>query len=92
MASKIESVLFPAQLTGMNQRATCSVSAIKVTELGTDESSYSRSRIVGAPLDLPDGAYEVTFAGHTLEVQRCMGVWLWYRMGKLLHANESFCF
>jgi hypothetical protein len=74
--SKIESVLLPAQLAGMNQRATCSVSAIKVAVPGTDNSKYSRPRIIGAPLDLPDGAYQLTFAGRALSIQRRKGVWI----------------
>jgi hypothetical protein len=76
MASRIESVLVPGQLAGMNQRATCSVSAIKVAVPGTDDSKYSRPRIIGAPLDLPDGAYRLTFAGHTLAIRRRKGAWI----------------
>lgn len=76
MASNIESVLLPAQLAGMNQRVTCSVSAIKVAVPGTDKSNYSRPRIIGAPLDLPDGTYELTFAGRALTVQRRKGAWI----------------
>ena len=76
MSSKIESVLLPARLTGMNQRVTCGVSAIKITQPDTGEYSYTRPKIVGAPLDLPDGDYLVRFAGLTLEVHRHRGVWM----------------
>jgi len=76
MAPKIESVLLPARLTGMNQCVICAVSAIKVAVAGPDKAKYSRPRIVGAPLDLPDGPYEVTFAGRAQAVQRRKGTWI----------------
>jgi hypothetical protein len=75
MPSPLESVLLPAQLTGMNQRVTCSVSAIKVTTPGTGKYNFARPRVVGAPGDLPDGKYQVTFAGRSLEVERKKGIW-----------------
>jgi hypothetical protein len=76
MVSKIESVLLPAQLTGMNQRVSCSVSAIKIVVPETGDLIYARPKVVGAPNDLPDGAYEVAFGGRSLAVERRRGVWV----------------
>jgi hypothetical protein len=60
----------------MGRDVNCSVRAVKVSLPGTDEYTYIRPVIYGAPSDLPDGPYSITFGGKTESVQRLMGAWI----------------
>jgi hypothetical protein len=52
------------------------VLAVKVSLPGTDTYEYVRPLISGAPQDLRDGLYKLTFDGRTVPVQRHGGAWL----------------
>ena len=76
MASKRESVTLPGRIVGMGREVDCSVRAVKVSLLGTDDFNYIRPVIHGVPEDLPDGLYNITFGGKTERVQRHGGAWI----------------
>jgi hypothetical protein len=52
------------------------VSARKVTLLGTNLFEYTRLGIHNEPRDLPDGQYQVSFAGQTVPIQRHGSAWV----------------
>jgi len=76
MASKRENVTLPGRIVGMGREVDCSVRAVKVSLLGTDEYNYIRPVIHDVPSDLPDGLYSITFGGKTERVQRQYGAWI----------------
>ena len=75
MSSKRESVRLPGRLQGMGHDVACTVFAEKVSLPGTDVYEYDRSFISGAPRDLQNGLYKLTFDGRVLSAQRRNGAW-----------------
>ena len=76
MSSKYELVSVSARLQGMGRDVTCTVFAEKVSLRGTDVYEYVRPFITGAPRDLQNGLYKLTFDGRVLSAQRRGGSWL----------------
>ena len=61
--------------------ARCS---LKVSLPGTDAyDEYDRLFISGAPRDLPDGTYTLTFAGRVFSAQWRIGAWTLQSRGSL---------
>ena len=71
----IEIEMVPGRLAGMGRQGDCVVAARKVWVPETDAFEYKTPRIYGAPDDLPDGQYEVTFGGKTVTFRRNLGKW-----------------
>ncbi len=71
-----EQTLDMTQAIGMGREVDCSVRAVKVSLLGTDDYNYIRPVIYDVPSDLPDGLYNITFGGKTDRVQRHSGAWI----------------
>lgn len=76
MASHREAVSIPGQLQGMGYTVQCVVTAIRVSLPGTDKFEYTRPVINDAPIDLPDGFYELTYGWKTQRIQRLHGAFL----------------
>lgn len=76
MASHREIVMVQGQLSGMGCKASCVVSAVKVSLPGTSLSEFAKCNIHHAPDELPDGQYQVTFEGRTAQVKKQNGNWL----------------
>jgi len=74
--SRRENVLLDGRLAGMGYKAPCAVLAVKVSlpELGVCE--YVTCDIQKAPAGLPDGRYEVSFEGRSMDVKKLDGDWL----------------
>lgn len=64
---------FPAVLRGMGVESQCAL------EIWHERSStgrdFTRCRIVDDPPFLPDGPYEVLFAGHSVSTRKSHGKW-----------------
>lgn len=70
-----ERVTLPGWLSGMGYRGlTCTVSAVK-NPLGRD-AVYSQIIISDEPKRLPDGLYQLVFAGKSFPIQRLHGAWI----------------
>lgn len=63
-------------LEGMGLATRCEMLAMKEHPAEADKPLYSRCCVIDAPADLPDGVYQVTFAGHTVEARKEAGLWL----------------
>lgn len=74
--SKRESVRMPGRLQGMGHDVACPVFAEKVSLPGTDLYEYDRPFISGAPRDLQNGLYKLTFDGRVLSAKRRNGGWV----------------
>jgi hypothetical protein len=70
-----EAVLVSGTLKGMNHQVPCMVRAIKVSLPNLDILEYVRADIAHAPSELPDGAYNLSFEGRTMEVKKIAGKW-----------------
>ena len=75
MSSKRESVRMPGRLQGMGHDVACTVFAEKVSLPGTDVYEYDRPFVSGAPRDLQNGLYKLTFDGRVLSAQWRNGAW-----------------
>jgi hypothetical protein len=74
-------VLLPGHLQGMGREAACEVLARKAADFSSAKSAfpepdYKDCSVIGAPADLPDGEYRVTFEGHFFLANRQRGLWL----------------
>jgi hypothetical protein len=70
-----EIVMMTGRLKGMGREAECTVSAVKVSPPHLNIPEYVKCDIHLAPENLPDGRYEVTFEGKTMEVKLLYGLW-----------------
>jgi hypothetical protein len=75
-ASNRETVIMAGRLKGMGHEAVCTVSAVKISLPHLNISEYVKCDIRLAPLELPDGPYQVTFEGRTMKVKKLDGDWL----------------
>lgn len=64
---------FPAVLRGMGVESKCTLETWQ--ERSSSGRNYTRCRIVDAPPFLPDGAYELRFADHTIATRKNQGAW-----------------
>jgi hypothetical protein len=69
-------VLMKGILRGMGHEAACELLATKTVVPEASLPDYSHCAIIEAPLDLPDGDYEVEFSGEVGIVRRQRGSWL----------------
>ena len=76
MSSKHELVSVSGRLQGMGRDVACTVLAEKVSRRGTDAYEYVRPFITGAPRDLQNGLYKLTFDGRVPSAQRHKGAWV----------------
>lgn len=76
MSSKRELVSMLGRLQGMGHDVACTVFAEKVSLPGTDAYEHHRQFISGAPRDLQNGLYKLTFDGQAISVQRHNGAWV----------------
>lgn len=74
-------VLSKGVLRGMGREAACELLATKTVVPEATQAIYSHCAIIEAPLDLPDGDYEVEFAGEVAIASRRGGSWL---VGRIL--------
>jgi hypothetical protein len=65
----------------MGREAACELLATKTVVPEATQAIYSHCAIIEAPLDLPDGDYEVEFAGEVAIASRRGGSWL---VGRIL--------
>jgi hypothetical protein len=75
MSSKHELVSVSGRLPGMGRDVACTVFAEKVSLRGTDVYEYDRPFVSGAPRDLQNGLYKLTFDGRVLSARRQNGGW-----------------
>jgi hypothetical protein len=76
MSSKHELVSVSGRLQGMGRDVACTVFAEKVSLPGSDVYGYDRQFICGAPRDLQNGLYKLTFDGRVLSAERHRGRWV----------------
>jgi hypothetical protein len=76
MSSNYELVSVSGRLQGMGRDVACTVFAEKVSRRGTDVYEYVRPFITGAPRDLQNGVYKLTFDGRVLSAKRKGGAWV----------------
>ena len=58
-----QTVMVPGQLRGMGRSANCTVCAVRIALQGGGAYQYVRPIVTGAPGDLPNGTYVLTFDG-----------------------------
>jgi hypothetical protein len=71
-----ETVIMTGRLKGMGREAECTVSAVKLSLPLLNIWEYVNCDIHLAPENLPDGRYDVTFEGKTMEVKLLDGFWV----------------
>ncbi len=76
MTSDRQVVMLAGRLIGMGRDVECTVSATKASLPGTDAFEYARLGIHSEPPGLPDGRYQVRFAGRTVPIERYGGAWI----------------
>jgi hypothetical protein len=89
-------VLFKGVLRGMGREAICELLATKTVLADASKAIYSHCAIIEAPTDLPDGDYEVEFAGEVAVTALRDGSWMvgrilphTYQEAKTFYAEES---
>jgi hypothetical protein len=76
MTPHYQTVMVPGQLRGMGRSANCTVCAVRIALQGVGGYQYVRPIVAGAPSDLPNGAYVLTFDGRVTSVQLHNGAWM----------------
>jgi hypothetical protein len=79
-------VLSKGVLRGMGREAACELLATKTVVPEASRAVYSHCAIIDAPSDLPDGDYEVEFAGEVAVTSLRDGCWM---VGRLLPHTYS---
>lgn len=79
-------VLCRGVLRGMGREAACELLATKTVLSEATRAVYSHCAIIEAPLDLPDGDYEVEFAGEVAVTSLRGGNWV---VGRILPQTYS---
>ena len=74
-------VLCKGVLRGMGREAICELLATKTVLPEASRAIYSHCAIIDAPKDLPDGNYEVEFAGEVAVTSLHRGSWM---VGRIL--------
>jgi len=74
MSSVEEFVVLSGILRGQGEEATCTVHAWKVA-LG-DDSTLARAKIVETSKSLPEGRYQLSMGGKTVEMRYKQGDWV----------------
>lgn len=68
-------VLMSGMLRGMGHETACELLATKTISPETSRAVYSHCAIIEAPIDLPDGDYEVEFSGEVAITRKQGGSW-----------------
>lgn len=68
-------VLMSGVLRGMGHETACELLATKTISPETSRAVYSHCAIIEAPVDLPDGDYEVEFGGEVAITRKQSGSW-----------------
>jgi hypothetical protein len=71
-----QTVMVPGQLRGMGRSANCTVCAVRIALQSGGAYQYVRPIVTGAPGDLPNGTYVLTFDGRVASVQFHNGAWM----------------
>jgi hypothetical protein len=79
-------VLCKGILRGMGREASCELLATKTVVPEAVSAVYSHCAVIEAPRDLPDGDYEVEFAGEVAVVTLRGGSWM---VGRILPHTYS---
>jgi hypothetical protein len=79
-------VLSKGVLRGMGREEACELLATKTIVPEASQAVYSHCAIIEAPRDLPDGDYEVEFAGEVAVTSLREGNWL---VGRILPHTYS---
>jgi hypothetical protein len=89
-------VLCKGVLRGMGREAVCELLATKTVLADASRAIYSHCAVIEAPLDLPDGDYEVEFGGEVAVTGLRDGCWMvgrilphTYPEAKLFYAEAS---
>lgn len=69
-------VLMKGTLRGMGHEAPCELIATKTVLPEAAQPVYSHCAIIEAPRELPDGDYEIEFAGEIAITKRHAGSWM----------------
>jgi hypothetical protein len=64
----------PGRLLGMGREADCVLAVWK--ESSQTGRTFTRCKITDEPFDLPDGSYNIEFAGHTVHTRKWWGSWM----------------
>lgn len=76
MASLKESVRFAGIVEGQGRKASCTVSALKVTLPGAGVSAYARYSVEAVSQLLPEGEYQLSVNGESFAMRHQGGHWL----------------
>lgn len=76
MESRIEIEMLPGCLIGPGREIPCTVGARRISLPETGAIKYRTLGICGVSDDIPDGHYQVTFAGQTFPIRRHRGAWI----------------
>lgn len=68
-------VLMSGVLRGMGHETACALLATKTITSEATRAVYSHCAIIDAPVDLPDGDYEVEFGGEVAVTRKQRGSW-----------------
>ena len=79
-------VLCKGVLRGMGREAICELLATKTVLAEASRAIYSHCAIIEAPKDLPDGDYEVEFAGEVAVTSLHRGTWM---VGRILPSTYA---
>jgi len=71
-----ESILLDGKLSGMGYQVPCRLRAMKVSLPLLRVWEYVGCSVVQAPGELPDGLYDATFDGRTMQLKKLDGDWL----------------
>jgi hypothetical protein len=86
--SKRETVILNGVLKGMGRRnVSCTVQALKVSLPQLNVFEYIRCDFYHVPQDLPDGQYDLSFEGRTMQVNKVEGTWLSSGMRLTVQGN-----
>jgi hypothetical protein len=76
MISRKTTVTLNGILTGQGLESTCTVSAVEISRVGTDEVTVARLKIQSVAKALPEGIYELLCNGEKTMVKHEDGFWL----------------
>lgn len=82
-------VLIKGLLRGMGHEAPCELLATKTVEGDASQPVYSHCAIIEAPVDLPDGDYEVEFFNEVAVTSRHRGSWVVARVIPKTYAEAA---
>lgn len=76
MTSIKELVSFTGVISGQGHKATCTVSAMKVTLPGVGVSAYASYSVLKVSQLLPEGEYQLSVNGESFAMRHQGGNWL----------------